>query len=152
MQPPAGAIHVLIFVSVDCPIANAYAPEIQSIVKDYEGEAVRFFLVHADPLSSPELIAEHAQSYGYRIPIIRDPSHALVAQTGVSVTPEAVVLHSNGSTLYRGRIDDLYPTLGRRRWEPSQRDLRNAIDAALRGEPVWPECTTPIGCYIPARL
>ena len=46
---PEGVASVMIFVTVDCPISNSYAPEIQSILRDYGDQPLDFYLVHVDP-------------------------------------------------------------------------------------------------------
>ena len=48
-----------------------------------------------------------------------------------------------------GRIDDIYTELGKRRAEPSKRDLRDALTAVLKGQPVAESRTKAIGCFIP---
>jgi hypothetical protein len=80
--------------------------------------------------------------------VLLDPGHVLVAGTGVTMTPEAVVLDADATIVYRGRIDDAWAELGRRRTVVGSRDLRNAVAAALAGRQVpapWPEA---VGCTI----
>ena len=45
---PAQAAHVLFFVATDCPISNSYAPEIQSVCRDYAGRGVSCSLIYED--------------------------------------------------------------------------------------------------------
>jgi peroxiredoxin len=140
---------VLIFLMPDCPISNAYAPEIKQLCKDYEPKKVAFFVVHADPDVTAQRAKEHAKEYGLPCPLLRDPTHELVKHTGVKIAPEVAVLAPSGKVIYRGRIDDWYVALGKRRGEPTQRDLRNALDAVLRGAPVATPATKAIGCPLP---
>src|SRR5207244_1630362 len=49
---------------------------------------------------------------------------------------------------YRGRIDDRYVDLGKRRIEPNRRDLREALTAVLAGQPVKEARTKAIGSPI----
>lgn len=144
-----GKITTLIFISPDCPISNAYAPELNRIVAEYSAKGGAFFLVHADPQVSAETARKHAAEYGYRCPVLLDPRQTLVHRTGVTVTPEAAVFATDGALLYRGRIDDWYADLGKRRATPRTRDLRDALDAALAGKPVPTATTAAIGCFIP---
>jgi len=80
---------------------------------------------------------------------LRDLSFELVEQTGVTIAPEVAVVSPEGKCLYRGRIDNLYAALGKRRIKATQHDLRDALDAILKGIPVPQETTKSIGCYIP---
>ena len=48
----------------------------------------------------------------------------------------------------RDSINDLYAGYGKRRREASSHDLRDAIAAALAGEPIASPETKPVGCFI----
>ncbi len=139
----------LLFVTHDCPIANSYAPEVNRIVAAYEPRGVAFYLVYADPGLEPAAAKRHAAEYGYRCPAFTDPGHRLVKRAGATITPEAVVLSPDGKLLYRGRIDDRYVDFGRKRPEPTVRDLRRSLDAILAGKPVPQRTTKAVGCFIP---
>jgi hypothetical protein len=148
LQPQKKAT-VLFFILPDCPISNSYAPEIKRICADYEPKQVAAFIVQADPDLSAEDAKKHAEDYGFRCPVLLDPYHRLVKRTGATIAPEVAVLGPDGKVLYRGRIDDLYADLGKRRPEPTQRDLRNALTAILQGKPVANPVTTALGCDLP---
>jgi hypothetical protein len=139
----------LLFVLSDCPIANGYAPEINRLCQDYGPRGVRFFLVQVDPDLSSAEASRHARAYGYTCPVVLDPRHALVRRAGATVVPEAAVFASDGARKYRGRIDDRYADLGKRRARVSRRDLRDALDAVLAGRPVAHPLTRAVGCFIP---
>ncbi len=146
---PAVKALTLIFVLSDCPIANGYAPEINRLCRDYGPRGVRFFLVHTDPDLGREEAARHARDYGYLCPVVPDRRHTLVRRAGASVVPEAAVFTADGERKYRGRIDDRYADLGRRRTQVSSHDLRDALDDLLAGRPVRRPETKAVGCDIP---
>jgi hypothetical protein len=140
---------VFLFVLPDCPIANAFAPEIQRLVEEYSPRGTDFFLVNADSDASPAEAQQHAVRYGLRLPVVLDAHHELARRAGATRTPEAAVFAYDGRLLYRGRIDDRYAGLGKLRVRPTQHDLRDALDAILADRRVrqpWPE---PVGCFIP---
>jgi len=139
---------VLIFLMSDCPIANAFAPEINRITADYAKRPLSVRLVYVEPDLAPEAARKHAREFGFTATALLDPSHALVKHTGATVTPEAVVLAPGGRVLYRGRIDDRFADLGQRRQRPTTRDLRDALDAVLTGKPVATPFPKAIGCFI----
>lgn len=146
LGPNGQQATVIVFIAKDCPIANGYAPEINRIVGAYSGAA--FFLVYADPKTQPDDVRAHASQFGFECPVLLDPEQALVRRVGASVTPEAAVFDGRGELAYRGRIDDSYTDYGKKRAMPSQRDLRQAIEAVLGGEPVREARTKAIGCPI----
>ena len=139
---------VVIFISVDCPISNGYAPEIIRMCKDFEPKGACFYLVHADPQLSDPDAKKHADEYGYTCPVLVDRKHELVRRLGVKATPEAAIVNPAGEILYRGRVDDLYAGLGRRRYEATQHDLRDALSEVLAGRPVKTPRTVAVGCAI----
>jgi hypothetical protein len=150
--PEAGGVPtVFLFVSVDCPIANRYAPELRRI-HDRFARTARFFLVYADPAETREAVRRHGEAYGFDIPALRDPRHELVRLAGARVTPEAAVFvpGADGPRLvYRGRIDDRNVDFGRTRAAPTTHDLEDALRAVASGKP-GPLHTTPaLGCAIP---
>lgn len=141
--------RAVFFITTDCPIANAYAPEISRIVKKYE-DRVAFLLVHVDPELTIEAARRHQGEYALPSPIVLDPSHEMARRAGITITPEvAVYRQRDGEIAYRGRIDDIYPEPGSKRLAASQQDLRNALDALVADEPVPVARTQAVGCLLP---
>jgi len=151
---------VFLFVAIDCPISNAYAPEINRICQTYgktndpekdaekKDGAFDFYFVHADPDLTAADAKKHATDYGYGCPVLMDPKKDLAAALGAKVTPEASVVSADGVVLYHGRIDDRYVAYGKSRIEPTVRDLRAALDAIEAGKAVAIPETKAIGCPI----
>jgi hypothetical protein len=146
---PATKAVVLVFVVPDCPVANGYAPEVRRIATEYGPRGVRLFLVHVDPDVTADAAARHAREYGYTCPVVLDAGHELVRRAGATRVPEAAVFTPDGTRKYRGRIDDLYLRPGKKRPEPTTRDLRDALAAVLAGKPVPRPETDAVGCDIP---
>jgi hypothetical protein len=137
----------LIFVLTDCPIANQYAPEIKRIVGDYQKRGVDFYLVDVDEELSTRDAVKHAREYGFQVPTLLDPHKSSANRLKVTVSPEAVVW-SKSKVQYRGRIDDLFPSLGIRRQRATVHDLRDALSAVLAGKPVPNSMMPAVGCVI----
>ncbi len=155
-DPLAGAkgkrAVALFFIGHDCPISNAYAPEIQRLYAQYAPQKIAFYLVYADPDITLGVATRHAKAYGYGFPLLLDPAHQLTRKVGATVTPEAALLTPQGRLLYRGRIDDQYADYGRRREIATRHDLRLALEAVVQGRAVPHRFTRAIGCFIPTRL
>jgi len=145
-------VTVLVFLSCDCPIANAFAPELGRIYDAYKDKDVAFYRVYPDTSQSAEKINEHTDDYKYMFSAIRDEQQTLVKLSGARITPEAVVIKADGSIVYRGRINDLFADIGKRRREATTADLRDAIDAALENKPVATPETKAFGCHIPLEF
>jgi thiol-disulfide isomerase/thioredoxin len=145
---PAARATVLLFLAHDCPVANAYAPEVGRLCHEYGPRDVSFRVVYAEPDLAPETARRHAAEFGFPCPTLLDSDLRLVRRLGVTKTPEAVLLDPEGKALYQGRIDDLYAALGTRRPQPTRRDLREALEAALAGRPVPVARTDVVGCFV----
>jgi hypothetical protein len=145
-----GHAEALFFVTTDCPISNYYSHEMRRICEAYSAKGLGCSLVYIDPTLTDAAAAKHAQEYGHgSYPKIVDRTHALVAATGVTITPEVVVIRPDESIAYRGRIDNFYVALGRPRRVVTEYDLRDALDAVFSGRPVPKPETQAVGCYIP---
>lgn len=140
---------VLIFITDDCPIANSYAPQINSLVTEFTPRNVAFFLVHVDPALTDAQAQKHAQDFGFVCPVLMDRNHDLVKAVGAGVTPETAVITSNNDLAYRGRIDDRYIDFGKKRLQANREDLRLALDELVAGERVTVRRTQAVGCFIP---
>jgi hypothetical protein len=146
LAPGQKLASVLIFYGQDCPISNSYAPEINRIAAAFTNFA--FYIVQVDPDLKLEAAKEHARQYALRPPVLLDPGHELVRRAGATVTPQAVVIGSDGSRVYRGRIDNLYVQPGKKRSSATTHDLRDALEAVQAGHRVKPRETKAVGCVI----
>ena len=142
------AMTVLLFVSVDCPVSNRYAPDIKRLYDEFAPQGVRFRLVYPNPLDDERAISRHVQDFGFPSIAERDRGHDLVKMAGATITPEAAVFDSRGRLIYRGRIDNRFVELGRERPAATEHDLRNALQALLGGRPVSPSRTQAVGCFV----
>jgi len=146
---PAGAANVLVFVTIDCPISNGYAPEIQKICGEYAPKGMSCALVYEDDGVSAAAVRAHLDDHRYHgIAAAIDAGGALAAQVTATVTPEAVVVDRQGAIRYRGRIDNFYAAFGRARQVVTSHDLRDALDALVTGRAVATPATEAIGCFI----
>ena len=142
----------LIFISHDCPICNAYAPEFTRIARDYRGRAV-FALVYAEPAISGPAALSHAKNYRLMdAELLLDPEGRLATYCGARITPEAVVFDGAKRRQYVGRIDDLFYDFGKQRQSARRHDLRIALNAVLKHKPATPAAGPPFGCVIETGL
>jgi thiol-disulfide isomerase/thioredoxin len=148
LEPP-GAANVLFFIATDCPVSNAYAPEIQRICSAYRSKGVSCALVYEDVRVSAADVRAHLELHRYQqIPAAIDDDASLAARVQATVTPETVVIDRAGAVRYRGRIDNFYVAFGRSRQVVTVHDLRDALDAVLRGKAIAAPSTDPVGCFI----
>jgi hypothetical protein len=146
---PPDRAALLVFVTSDCPISNGYAPVIQDLCRTYGRRGVDCLLLYEDARITASAARAHRAAYGLAaVPAAVDDERTIAGAAGVTVTPETAVLDRSGTIRYRGRIDDLYVDLGRRRAAVTAHDLRDALDAVLAGRTVVQPRTPALGCYI----
>ena len=139
---------LLLFTRDDCPISNRYAPEVQRLYARF-ADTVDFYLVYPDPNTDADAIQTHLHEYGYAIPALRDPDHALVDLSAATITPEAALYLPGQQLIYRGRIDNRYVEFGTTRPRATQHDLHDILAALEAGEtPDSLRTTEAVGCYI----
>jgi hypothetical protein len=136
-------------VATDCPVSNAYAPEIQRVCSTYRSKGVTCALVYEDVHITAAEVRRHLEDHRYQhVPAAIDADASLSVRVHASVTPETVVIDRSGAVRYRGRIDNFYVAFGRSRPVVTVHDLRDALDAVLAGKPVAAPDTEPVGCFI----
>ncbi len=149
LAPAEAKATVLIFLGVECPISNRYAPELRRLHARFTERGVRWWHVYPGPAYSATAIREHQASYQLPDCAALDPNLALTHQTGARITPQAVVYAADGRLVYRGRIDDRHPDLSVVRPEPTQRDLERVLEQLLAAQPVTYTETRAVGCFSP---
>ena len=151
LDRPDGSVVVVIFGSIDCPVANAVVPEIRRIHRQVEAGGGKVLFVHPTPGQAKKKMASHATDRKLEMSVLHDPRHELVGLLGAKVTPEAFVLLRKGEewrVVYRGPVDNLYADVGRRRRNATKFHVREAVTAAFAGLPVEQSVRRPIGCFI----
>lgn len=145
-QPPGLTVHI--FLSTECPISQQYIRELTSLQRQYSPLGIRFMTWFPLRTDSPRTIRRFQAEYTLSIVGKPDLGARLARQLRVRVTPEVVVMQSNGQVRYQGAIDDWYVTLGKHRPEATQHYLRDALDALLIGRDVPMPRTDAVGCLV----
>jgi peroxiredoxin len=140
---------VFVFVSVECPVCNAYAPELRRLKAEFETNGIAIKLVYPNRDETSELIRQHARDYELDFQQLRDPAHALVQSAGARVMPEAAVYLPKRGFVYCGRIDNRFAKLGVARAEITEHDLREVLNDVLHGKSLKHKQARGIGCAIP---
>lgn len=143
-----GRTRAFVFLSIECPIANTYTKTLNEL-HDSLGErglSADLYGVISDPTVTRSKAAAHYEEFEARFPVLFDASGELARALSPTHTPEAFVIDATGNLVYRGKIDDAYKALGRRRPNAQHMFLADAIHAAVQSEPVKVSQTEPIGC------
>ena len=140
---------VFIFVATECPNSNTYAPILARLYREYSPRGVAFFNVYSDPSDSASAVRKHDSDFATPFRALLDPHQTLARETGARSTPEVVILGPQGQQLYRGRVDNRFIEPGKTRYQPTENDLEEALEAIVHGKPAPHPITRTIGCAIP---
>jgi cytochrome oxidase Cu insertion factor (SCO1/SenC/PrrC family) len=138
-----GPVTVVTFISVQCPVSNAYNERMNAIYNDYAAKGVKFVFINANRTESAADVAAHARTHQFGFTVYKDENNVVADKLGATVTPEAYVIDSSGVIRYHGSIDDSQ-NISR---VTTQR-LRNALDAVLAGQQPQQAETKAFGCTI----
>jgi len=148
VQRPGSRVTVLFFITPDCPISRAFAPEMGRLAKEM-GDRCRFYAVHEE-LTTTGAVADRWQSdYRFPFPALLDRRERFARSIGVAAVPTAAVFDRQGKLRYLGAIDDRFPDLGAQLPRPMHRPLRDALGQVLAGGPVKVPRTHVTGCALP---
>lgn len=140
---------VLVFISVDCPIANAYQPLLKKLARQHADQGVRWFMIHPHSGTTAARAAAHARQFEIEVPIVVDQQQTITRRVGARVTPEVLVFtNAEKEAVYQGRIDNLYAGFGKKRAAATTHELADALQAIVDGQPNQVKRTEPIGCFI----
>lgn len=134
---------VLIFMSVKCPVSNAYNERMAKLAADYQAKGIAVIGVNSNVAEDAASAKAHAAEKGLNFTILKDAGNKVADKLGASVTPEAYFLDANNKLVYRGRIDNSQNPAA-----IESNDLRMAIDAVLAGKPVEKNEAKAFGCTI----
>ncbi|MFL0685186.1 MAG: redoxin domain-containing protein [Algoriphagus aquaeductus] len=153
-------VLVVNFTCNHCPTAQAYEDRYIGLVHEYEGKSVAFVAIspnspiavlpeelgYTDLGDFHEEMKIRAEAKGYNFPYLYDgDTHEFSTAYGPTATPHVFVFDKSRKLTYSGRIDAKEkPGTG------NSEDLRAAIEATLKGEPLPAESaqTPAFGCSI----
>lgn len=143
LDPQKAAASVIVFVSVDCPVSNAYNERMNTLYREYSARHIQFSFVNSNANESTARMQQHAKANELAFQVVKDENNALADQLGALSTPETFVFDRTGTLIYHGFIDDS-------RNEPAVRvrGLRDALESVLAGKPVQRPETRAFGCTI----
>ena len=141
---------VVMFICNHCPFVKHVNAEISQLAKDYQDKGIGFVAISSNdvenyPDDDPALMKITAEKEGYSFPYLYDETQEVARAYDAACTPDFYLFDAQLKLVYRGQLDDSRPGNG---VPLTGADLRNALDALLKGDPVDPEQKPSIGCNI----
>ena len=161
LPDPDGTLHSLsdradadavlvMFICNHCPFVKHVRKELAALGRDYGSRNVAIFAINSNdadkyPDDGPQPMKDEAAAHGYSFPYLIDADQSVAKAYQAACTPDFFVFDDNLRLTYRGQLDDSRPSNDQ---PVTGADLRNALDATLRGEQVAEPHKPSIGCNI----
>lgn len=146
INPAKAKATAVVFVSVQCPVSNAYNERMNAIYKDYTSKGVQFAFVNANSSEDVRAVDAHAKEHNFAFKVLKDENNVLADKLNAQFTPEVFVFDGTNKLVYHGRFDD-----SRDLDRVKSKDFRAALDATLAGTPIAVSNTRAFGCTIKRR-
>lgn len=151
MKSVAGRKGLLVmFICRHCPFVKHLEKALAQLGRDYEGKRIGIVAISSNdatnyPDDAPQSLAAQARELGFPFPYLYDETQAIARSYDATCTPDFFLFNGGLKLVYRGQFDDSRPG---NNVPVTGKDLRNAMDALLAGQPVHPVQKPSIGCNI----
>ncbi|MEO1260237.1 MAG: hypothetical protein AAFZ15_15690 [Bacteroidota bacterium] len=143
------SITVYIFLHEDCLISQYYTLPLRKMHEEYAGEKIQFVGLFPNFSSKPDKMEAFKETYQVPFDLKTDYYHHKTEAFGATVTPEVVVFdESANEILYKGRIDDAYARVGKRKRITTTSELEDVLEAIANERPVSVASAPAVGCFI----
>ena len=144
---------LVMFICNHCPFVKHVIDGVTNLAADYLPRDVGIIAINSNdrvgyPQDAPEQMKRLAEELGWDFPFVFDETQEVAKAFRAACTPDFFLFDAAGQLTYRGQLDDSRPGNG---IPVTGRDLRDAIDAVLAGEPVGEDQKASIGCNIKWR-
>jgi peroxiredoxin len=140
----------IMFICNHCPFVKHVQKGLVSLANDYIPKDISFVAISSNdvknyPADSPQRMKEVAKELGYPFPYLYDETQEVARAYQAACTPDFYIFDGDMKLVYRGQLDESrsgnnIPVTGK--------DIRNALDQILKGEPVSEHQKPSIGCNI----
>ncbi len=142
-------ILVVVFSCNHCPYVVGSEDRMIRLYDEYKPKGVEMVAINSNeeqnhPTDSFDHMVERAREKGFKFPYLRDESQEVARAYGALRTPHFFVFDKDRKLRYTGRMDDN----PRQEGAETTHELRDALDALLKGESPPVEVTNPIGCNV----
>lgn len=140
---------LIMFICNHCPFVKHLQKELGQL-SQYLTRGVGIAAINANdvdnyPDDSPDNMKIFAAENHFEFPYLYDESQTVAKQYDAACTPDFYLFDQDLKCVYRGRFDDSTPGNG---VEVTGRDLKEAIEACLRGDSTIAPQYPSIGCNI----
>ena len=143
------SITVYVFLHESCVISQYYTLPLRKLHNEFASDKIQFIGLFPNFSSKPENIKAFKEKYNIPFALKTDYFKTKTEKFGATVTPEVVVFNeTKNKILYKGRIDDAYARIGKKRRFTNTSELKDALNSIVNDEPILIAETNAVGCFI----
>ena len=140
---------VYLFLLEDCRISQAYTDRLNELYQEYHNDSIEFKGFFPNPISRVATMEAFVEKYDIQFPCDRFDATEMARSLGIEITPEVAIVNiSTQEVLYKGRIDDMYIQVGKRRQVITRNELADALESILHHKPITVKETQAVGCFL----
>ncbi len=146
----SGKLLLVAFICNHCPFVKHIQAGLAQLGKDYRQQGVAMVAISSNdidayPADGMDKMREQAAAAGYVFPYLLDETQQVAKAYDAACTPDFFLFDGARKLIYRGQFDDSRPGGA---IPVTGKDLRAAIDAALKNGKVPAEQKPSMGCNI----
>ena len=144
---------LVVFTCNHCPYVLHILDSFTEFANQLQQRGVGVVMISANditgyPADSPQKMAQLAAAQGFEFPYLYDESQQVALAYRAACTPDFFLFDASHRLVYRGQYDASRPG---NQAAVDGGDLKAAVDALLRGQPVSAEQIPSVGCNIKWR-
>lgn len=141
---------LVVFMCNHCPYVKHIINHFVILAREYQARGVAVVGINANDTSAypddrPDKMAQTAKTLGFTFPYLYDETQEAAKAYHAACTPDFFLFDKSRQLVYRGQMDDSRPGNDK---PITSRDLRQALDAVLKGTPVSQDQKPSMGCNI----
>ena len=141
---------LVMFICNHCPYVIHLRDHLANLTAEYRAKGIGVVAINSNdvekyPDDSPEMMREEVKKVGYKFPYLFDADQSVAKAYQAACTPDFFLFDENRRLVYRGQYDDSRPGNDK---AVTGKDLRQALEAVVSGDPVGTEQVASIGCNI----
>jgi peroxiredoxin len=145
-----GKLLLVTFICNHCPFVKHIQAELVRLGRDCRQQNVAMVAISSNdvaayPADGMDKMREEAAAAGYTFPYLLDETQQVAKAYDAACTPDFFLFDAARKLIYRGQFDASRPSSG---IPVSGKDLRAAIDAALKDQKITAEQRPSMGCNI----
>jgi len=141
---------LVLFLCNHCPYVVHIRDGLAQLAREYMTRGVGIVGINANdeikyPADSPQKMKAEAKAAGYVFPYLFDATQKVAKSYRAACTPDIFLFDKDQRLVYRGQFDDSRPD---NQQPVTGKDLREALEAVLGGQPPLKIQRASIGCNI----